>query len=386
MKNVLDDLRVPIEERSEFPTKNKAMADMTFVRISTYGITIVTPEWIIESIKSKKILNPYSYLHNLQKQIVPDKVQDPPISGTNTEHETSEKTEKMVTPGTLARNQVVTSSSVYGPKYNNPKNKKLNETASDVSKALVFGPKKEKRVREKNGDSDNDNHSDENDNDSSDDSDNNDNDNDVGIIPDDKEKKSITTGAGTSSNNTSNNTSNNGSSSCTGSSSSSSSSSSSNQSSGSGVGTNNGSKVVIDDNIIIPINHNKHITDILKEMTVYYSLLKDNFREMVYNRLCGILEKLPYKILDINEIKKLPGVGNSLGDKIQEILKTGKLEKLENFKNDPKLCALINFSKIWGMGPKGAQILYNLGFRTLQDVKDRGHEHLTGQQRTGKCM
>jgi hypothetical protein len=165
---------------------------------------------------------------------------------------------------------------------------------------------------------------------------------------------------------------------------------SSNSSSGSSS-TNSGNKsstatnapgVIYD--VVIPTNKNSHITDILKQMTVFYDLLGDNFREMVYKRCCGVLETHPTKIDSIDEIMRLPGVGKSLGDKISEILRTGSLEKLENFKSDPKLSALVALGKIWGVGPKGAQNLYNLGYRSVKDLRGGGSEHLTFQQRIGK--
>ena len=143
----------------------------------------------------------------------------------------------------------------------------------------------------------------------------------------------------------------------------------------------NSSGVIYD--VVIPTNKNSHITDILKQMTVFYDLLGDNFREMVYRRCCGVLETHPTKIENINEIIQLPGVGKSLGDKISEILRTGSLDKLENFKNDPKLSALVDMGKIWGVGPKGAQNLYNLGYRSVKDLRAGGTEHLTFQQKIG---
>jgi Helix-hairpin-helix domain/Fingers domain of DNA polymerase lambda len=142
-----------------------------------------------------------------------------------------------------------------------------------------------------------------------------------------------------------------------------------------------GEKVVYD--VIIPTNKNTHITDILKQMVVFYDLIGDNFREMVYNRCCGVLETYHKKIEDVAEVTKLPGVGKSLRDKISEILKTGKLEKLELFKKDVHLSAVVDLGRIWGMGPKGAQNLYNLGYRCVGDVKDRGLDVLTPQQRIG---
>lgn len=143
----------------------------------------------------------------------------------------------------------------------------------------------------------------------------------------------------------------------------------------------NSEKPVYD--IIIPTNKNTHITDILKQMVVFYDLLGDNFREMVYNRCCGVLETHHKRVEDVAEVIKLPGVGKSLRDKISEILKTGKLEKLELFKKDVHLSAVVDLGRIWGLGPKGAQNLYNLGYRCVGDVRDRGLDVLTPQQKIG---
>ena len=144
---------------------------------------------------------------------------------------------------------------------------------------------------------------------------------------------------------------------------------------------NNCEKAIYD--IIIPTNRNTHITDILKQMVVFYDLLGDNFREMVYNRCCGVLETHHKKIEDIAEISKLPGVGKSLRDKISEILQTGRLEKLEIFKKDVRLSAVVDLGRIWGLGPKGVQNLFNLGYRCVDDVKDHGMDVLTPQQKIG---
>ena len=53
------------------------------------------------------------------------------------------------------------------------------------------------------------------------------------------------------------------------------------------------------------------------------------------------------------------------------------------FKKDVHLSAVVDLGRIWGMGPKGAQNLYNLGYRCVGDVKDHGLDVLTPQQRIG---
>ena len=49
------------------------------------------------------------------------------------------------------------------------------------------------------------------------------------------------------------------------------------------------------------------------------------------------MEKLPCRISTYEDVKHLPGIGNSMVAKIKEILHTGRLQKLENLKADSKV-------------------------------------------------
>ena len=290
---------------------------------SLIGITIVTSEWIVDSLKNKMILKPKPYLHQLQSCSI---LVDCPSASTVACADRSES----AIPVSL---QSDIHTPPYGPLYNR------------------FKPLKSANNNESN----------------------------VPPLSSTTSNSSSSSGSSSSNCNSSSNSS---------SSSSSSSSRTSNVSGNDERADNPYAEIIINskafDDIVIPINRNKHITDILQEMTTIYDLLGDDFREMAYNRVCGILQTHPTKILDMNEIIKLPGVGKGFVDKINEILQSGKLEKLESFKKDAKLCALINLARIWGMGPKGARNLYEVGFRNVEEVMDRGAEHLTAQQKIGE--
>ena len=286
---------------------------------SLIGITIVTSEWIVDSLKNKMILKPKPYLHQLQSCSIL-------VDCTSASTLACGDRSSGGAPISLKSDSIHTPP--YGPLYNRFKPPKVADKIKSTVPLLLCE-------------------------------------------------------CSTSSNNSSSSSS-----------SSSSTSTSTSTSSSSNVGDsdrrvdNQYADIITNskefDETVIPINRNKHITDILQEMASFYDVLGDNFREMVYNRLCGILQTHPTKILDINEIIKLPGVGKSFTDKVNEILQTGKLEKLECFKKDAKLCALIKLAQIWGVGPKGARSLYELGFRSVEDVRDRGTEHLNTPQRIGE--
>ena len=48
----------------------------------------------------------------------------------------------------------------------------------------------------------------------------------------------------------------------------------------------------------------------------------------------------PVAVANGEEARKLPGVGDKIGKKIDELLQTGKLKKLENIRNDDTSTAL----------------------------------------------
>lgn len=132
----------------------------------------------------------------------------------------------------------------------------------------------------------------------------------------------------------------------------------------------------------MPPNLNQNITDPFTELRdIYKNALGDDRRSFSYHKAISVLEKLPFKIESFDQVKGLPTIGKSMLDNIQELLATGKLSKLEQFKNDERVHTLSIFSSIWGIGPVTAQKLYEKGYRSLDDLKDE--PSLTSSQRVG---
>ena len=51
------------------------------------------------------------------------------------------------------------------------------------------------------------------------------------------------------------------------------------------------------------------------------------YKGQAYKKAANTLKMLDYRITSGKDAKKLPGIGQKIGDKIQEILDTGGLEK-----------------------------------------------------------
>ncbi|KAJ4813924.1 DNA polymerase lambda [Rhynchospora pubera] len=130
-----------------------------------------------------------------------------------------------------------------------------------------------------------------------------------------------------------------------------------------------------------PPDLNRNITQIFGKLINIYRALGDDRRSFSYYKAIPVIEKLPFKIESVDQVKHLPTIGKSLQDHIDEIVNTGKLSKLEHFENDEKVRTVSLFGEVWGIGPATALKLYEKGHRTLDDLKN--DDSLTHAQRIG---
>ncbi|PJE69448.1 MAG: DNA polymerase III, partial [Candidatus Staskawiczbacteria bacterium CG10_big_fil_rev_8_21_14_0_10_38_10] len=95
----------------------------------------------------------------------------------------------------------------------------------------------------------------------------------------------------------------------------------------------------------------------------------------VYNGTADISAKGGYKEGGIKELEKIPGVGKSIAEKIEEYIKTGKIKYYEEFKKKLPV-DLEEIIAVEGMGPKKTKVLYQkLGIRNLKDLEEAAKFH-----------
>jgi hypothetical protein len=129
--------------------------------------------------------------------------------------------------------------------------------------------------------------------------------------------------------------------------------------------------------------NNTHITEVFDQLNEMYDLVGDDFRANVYKRASGMLASMAH-ISDVNEVRNIRGIGKSLRDKIDEILETGSLKKLQAFNVNPRIVAVTELCKIWGIGAKTADVLIKkYGIMSIDDLEKRGKPYLTPQQLIG---
>jgi len=130
-------------------------------------------------------------------------------------------------------------------------------------------------------------------------------------------------------------------------------------------------------------NPNKSIVEMLVELADYErNVTRALHKSNAYRKAAAALSAHPKAISNGDEAKKLPGVGEKIAKKIDELLQTGKLKKLENIRNDDTSVAIQFLTRVSGIGPAHAKKLYDDGIRTLSDLRNNP-ESLNHHQRIG---
>ncbi|XP_031145427.1 DNA polymerase lambda [Sander lucioperca] len=126
-------------------------------------------------------------------------------------------------------------------------------------------------------------------------------------------------------------------------------------------------------------NFNKHITDKLEVLAKAYTHQGDRWRALGYSKAVNALKSYHKPITSYQEACQIPGIGKRMADKIDEIMESGHLRKLDHLGEAVPVLEL--FTNIWGAGAKTAQLWYQQGFRTLEDIRTKAH--LSNTQKIG---
>lgn len=103
----------------------------------------------------------------------------------------------------------------------------------------------------------------------------------------------------------------------------------------------------------------------------------DRFRIVAYQRAAQTIENNPDEMDDVYQkgglkaINDVPGVGESITEKIEELLKTNKLKYLDEISEDVPVSE-VEFMEIPGIGPKTAiKIAKELKAKSIKDLKEK---------------
>ena len=128
-------------------------------------------------------------------------------------------------------------------------------------------------------------------------------------------------------------------------------------------------------------NPNTRTIEVLTEMAEYYGRTRDHWRQTAYRKAISILKSQTTKICTFEEAIVLPTIGDRLALKIEEIVVTSRLRRLENAKLETNDQALSIFMKIYSVGISQAWRWVLQGHKTIDDLLQR--VQLTPSQKLG---
>ncbi|KAF4165757.1 hypothetical protein CNMCM6936_007376 [Aspergillus lentulus] len=128
-------------------------------------------------------------------------------------------------------------------------------------------------------------------------------------------------------------------------------------------------------------NPNSKTIEVLQQMLDYYTRTSDQWRTLAYRKAIAALRRQPRKVVTRAQARAIPGIGERLADKVEEIVFTNRLRRLENANNTPEDRILQEFLGVYGAGISQASRWIAQGYRSLDDLKTKAS--LTKSQRIG---
>ncbi|MFA6251850.1 MAG: DNA polymerase/3'-5' exonuclease PolX [Candidatus Paceibacterota bacterium] len=127
------------------------------------------------------------------------------------------------------------------------------------------------------------------------------------------------------------------------------------------------------------INHD--LAKLLFEIGDFLELQEVPFKPKAYQQAAIVIDSLPedvssiYTLKGLKGLEEIPGIGESIGQKIEEYLKTGKITYYEKLKKESPI-DFEGLNRIEGLGAKKIKKLYEqLGIRDLKDLEEAIKKH-----------
>lgn len=128
-------------------------------------------------------------------------------------------------------------------------------------------------------------------------------------------------------------------------------------------------------------NPNNRTIEVLQQMLDYYTRTSDHWRTIAYRKAIAALRRQKTKVATKAQALAIPGIGERLAAKIEEIVCTNRLRRLENTNLTSEDQILQLFLGVYGAGFSQVSKWIAQGYRSLEDLKTKAD--LTSNQRIG---
>jgi DNA polymerase (family 10) len=126
---------------------------------------------------------------------------------------------------------------------------------------------------------------------------------------------------------------------------------------------------------------NQELANIFYEIAEFLEMEGVQFKPYAYQKAAITLETLEKDVTEIYKeggkaaLEKIPGVGKSIAEKIEEYLKTGKIKYYQDLKKKTPV-KMEELTAVEGLGPKRVKVLHQkLGIRNLKDLEKAAKAH-----------
>jgi DNA polymerase beta len=115
---------------------------------------------------------------------------------------------------------------------------------------------------------------------------------------------------------------------------------------------------------------NEIFIDIFEKLSTIMAKKGEIFRSKAYHKAMETIINIQYDILHPDDLKKYPGIGKTIMEKMHEYVATGKIKLIE----DEKLNPLNILTNVYGIGPKKAEELIIKGITSINQLRNNLHE------------
>lgn len=142
-------------------------------------------------------------------------------------------------------------------------------------------------------------------------------------------------------------------------------------------------KKIIHKKVNMNIDKKLIILDALEKLRKQEIADKQVWKARAYLVVIKNIKAIDKPIYTFDDIKNIDGIGKGIGDKIKEIIESGKLERLDNYNAEGHIGIIDELMKIHGIGPaKANDLVKEHGIKSIEDMKNH-IELLNDKQKMG---
>ncbi len=126
------------------------------------------------------------------------------------------------------------------------------------------------------------------------------------------------------------------------------------------------------------------IIDALETMRKKETADKQVWKARAYAKVVKALKDYDKPVTSFEDIEELSGIGAKIGEKIKEIIETGKLHQVEEIEKNKTYAIIEDLLQIHGIGPAKAQELVTKhGIKSIDELHEKQDELLNDKQKLG---